>query len=244
MVYNKSSNPALHTIEYVKHTDVRGAHMTAEGAYNKTLILTTLVIIAGFFGWNTPLFLPVTALMIVSLVVGLVIAFTLAFKPLLAKYLAPVYSLVQGYFLGVVSLFFESIYPGIVIQAVLLTLVVAFLMNILYRNKIIKVTQKFILVITMAMFAIFGVYMVSFIVSFFGTTIPYIHESGPIGIIFSLVVVTVASLMLVVDYHFIEQTAKRKVPKDIEWYGAFALMVTLIWLYLEILRLLAKLRGR
>jgi uncharacterized YccA/Bax inhibitor family protein len=245
MEYNKSSNPTLSGIERVHHSPTHGnKHMTIEGAYNKTLLLTFILIIFGYFGWTNATAIDFMPLLLITLVLGIGIAITLMFKPLWAPVLAPIYAIVEGYFLGVVSVFFELAYPGIVFQAILLTLAVALFMNILYRNKIIVVTAKFRSVIIMATLSIFAVYMISIVMSFFGTTIPLIHESGPIGILFSLVVVTIASLNLILDYDFIEKASQKKLPKQMEWYGAFVLIVTLVWLYLEILRFLAKLRSR
>jgi uncharacterized YccA/Bax inhibitor family protein len=245
MTYNKSSNITLKAFDKVHHKKSNDV-MTLEGALNKTLILLALVMVGGYFGWNLVLPVPLMALVIISLVVSLIIIITLAFKPLFAKYLAPIYALVQGYFLGTVSLLFETIYPGIVLQAILLTIVIAVLMNFLYRSRIIKVTEKFKSIIIAATFGIFIVYMISIAMSFFGSGsgIPMIHESGLVGIGFSLFVVTIASLNLLLDFSFIEQQSNKQVVKDMEWYGAFALTVTLVWIYIEVLKLLAKLRDR
>lgn len=243
MQYNKSSNPALHTIEKVVYTPTREALMTIEGTYNKTMLLMLLVLVTGYLGWNMARTVAVMPLFYVTLIGGIGIAIILAFKPLWAPILAPIYALLEGFFLGVISVIFENMYSGIVFQAILLTIIVAFLMNVLYRNKIIKVTKKFSAILIVATFSIFGVYMVSILMNVFtGSGIPLIHESGPVGIIFSLVVVFIASLNLLLDYHFIEESTKKKLPKAMEWFGAFALIVTLLWLYLELLKLLAKLR--
>lgn len=245
MVIHKSSNIAMGAFSKVQHSKSNDV-MTLDGALNKTLILLVLVLIGGYFGWSLVLPIPLMGLLIGTLIISFAIAITLAFKPLLAKYLAPVYAIFEGYFLGVISLLFETSFPGIVLQAVLLTVVIAVLMNFLYRNRIIKVTEKFKSVIIAATFGIFIVYMISIVMSFFtsGRGIPMIHESGLFGIGFSLFVVVIASLNLLLDFSFIEDQANKKAQKDLEWYGAFALTVTLVWIYIEILKLLAKLRSR
>lgn len=241
---NESSNIAMSGFKHVNNAHSKNK-MTLSGTLNKTLILTLLVFIGGFFSWSGKIpFEYFTPVFFGSLIISLVIVFTLMFKPMLANILAPIYALVEGVFLGMISLFFETLYPGIVIQAILLTLVIALVMNLLYRNKIIKVTQKFKTIIFAATLGIFGVYIISLIMSFFGTTIPLIHESGPIGIIFSLFVVTIASLNLLLDFHFIDKQVENNMPEKMEWYGGFMLIVTLIWIYIEILKLLAKLRSR
>jgi uncharacterized YccA/Bax inhibitor family protein len=245
MIQNQSSNIAMGGFKHVNHSASSHDKMTLSGTLNKTLILTLLVFVGGFFSWSgrigAELFMPV---FIITLIVSLGIVFTLMFKPLLANILAPIYAVVEGVFLGMVSLKFNGIYDGIVTQAILLTLVIALVMNFLYRNEIIKVTEKFKAVIFGATLGIFGVYMLSMILSFFGTGIPLIHESGLVGIGFSLFVVTIASLNLLMDFHFIDKQVEQNMPKKMEWYGGFMLIVTLIWIYIEILRLLSKIRNR
>lgn len=244
MIQNESSNIAMSGFKHAHHVNSSNK-MTLSGTLNKTLILTLLVFVGGFFSWSgkisTDLFMPV---FIGSLVISLIIIFTLMFKPLLANILAPIYAVVEGVFLGMISLIFEAMYPGIVVQAILLTLTIALIMNLLYRNKIIKVTEKFKAIIFGATLGIFGVYMISIIMSFFGTNIPLIHESGIVGIGFSLFVVVIASLNLLLDFHFIDKKVESNMPKKMEWYGGFMLIVTLIWIYIEVLKLLSKLRSR
>jgi uncharacterized YccA/Bax inhibitor family protein len=150
----------------------------------------------------------------------------------------------EGLFLGGISSIFEAQFPGIVIQAVGLTLGTLVGLLFAYKSGLIKVTENFKLGVAAATGGIFLIYMASFVLGFFGVGIPFIHESGLIGIGFSLVVVVIAALNLVLDFDFIERGAEAGAPKYMEWYGAFGLMVTLIWLYLEMLRLLAKLRSR
>lgn len=244
MIQNQSSNIAMRGFKNISHAHGHDT-MTLSGTLNKTLILTLLVFLGGYLSWSGKIpaefFMPA---FIISLVVGLGIVITLIFKPMLANILAPIYSIVQGVFLGMLSLIFETMYPGIVTQAILLTLAIALIMNVLYRNEIIKVTQKFKAVLMGATMGIFLVYIVSIVMSMFGTNIPLIHESGLVGIGFSLFVVTIASLNLLMDFHYIDKQVESNLPKKMEWYGGFMLIVTLIWIYVEILRLLSKLRSR
>ena len=157
---------------------------------------------------------------------------------------APIYAILEGLFLGGISAVFESRFPGIVIQAVALTFGVLFCLLAAYTTRLIKVTQNFRLGVVAATGGIVIIYAISFIGGLFGLNVPYIHESGIIGIGFSLFVVVIAALNLVLDFDFIESGVEQGAPKYMEWYAAFGLLVTLVWLYLEILRLLAKLRGR
>lgn len=243
MELQKSSNPAMGGFQRVSHS-TSSSVMTLEGTTQKILLLISLVFIFGYIGWtqiSPTLLMPI---LIVTAIIGLIIAMTLAFKPLWSLVLAPVYAILEGIFLGLISALFNMVYPGIVLQALLLTLAVFVLMVVLYRNKIIEVTNRFRSAMILAFGAIFIVYLISLIMSFFGSTIPLIHESGPIGIAFSLIVVTVAALSLLLDFDLIDRQIANKQPKAMEWYGAFALLVTLVWLYIEILRLLAKLRNR
>jgi uncharacterized YccA/Bax inhibitor family protein len=156
--------------------------------------------------------------------------------------MATVYAALEGLFLGAISAYFEMAYQGIVTQAIILTMGVLFSLLALYKFRIIKVTENFKMIVVAATGGIALIYLVSFIGGFFGLNMPFIHEGGTFGIIFSVVVVIVAALNLVMDFDFIEEGSEKGAPKYMEWYAAFGLMVTLIWLYLEILRLLSKLR--
>ena len=157
---------------------------------------------------------------------------------------APIYALFEGLFLGGISATLEARFPGIVIQAVGLTFGTLFGLLLAYKSGLIKVTENFRLGLFAATGGIFLLYMASFVMSFAGMRIPYIHESGLIGIGFSGFVVVIAALNLVLDFDFIESGSENRLPKYMEWYAAFGLMVTLIWLYVEILHLLTKLRSR
>jgi uncharacterized YccA/Bax inhibitor family protein len=166
------------------------------------------------------------------------------FKPTLAPITTPIYAALEGLALGAISALVEMRFPGIVIQAVALTFGTLFCLLMAYRSGLIQATENFKLGVVAATGGIFMIYMVSWVLSFFGTSVPFIHESGIIGILFSLGVVVIAALNLVLDFDFIEQGAESGAPKYMEWYAAFGLLVTLVWLYIEILHLLMKLRSR
>jgi uncharacterized YccA/Bax inhibitor family protein len=175
---------------------------------------------------------------------GLIVAIITAFKKAWSPITAPLYAALEGLFLGGVSAFYEARFHGIVIQAVVLTFGTALALLMAYKSRIIQATQNFKLGVAAATGGIFLLYLASFILSFFKINIGFIHSNGLFGIIFSLAVVAIAALNLVLDFDFIEQGAAHGAPKFMEWYGAFGLMVTLVWLYLEILRLLGKARSR
>ncbi|HKL26986.1 MAG TPA: Bax inhibitor-1/YccA family protein [Desulfuromonadales bacterium] len=220
--------------------------MTLQGAVNKTIIMLALVVIGAGYTWN--LFYnqgpaAVQPWMMGGLIGGLVVALVTIFKPTWSPFTAPVYAVLEGLALGGISAFFEARFPDIVVQAVALTFGVLFCLLVAYKSGMIKVTENFRLGVVAATGGIFLVYMIGFVGSFFGFQMPYIHESGVIGIGFSLFVVVIASLNLVLDFDFIER-GHGVAPKYMEWYAAFGLIVTLVWLYLEILRLLAKIRER
>jgi uncharacterized YccA/Bax inhibitor family protein len=175
-----------------------------------------------------------------ALIIGVIIIFR---KPA-APYLAPVYCILQGISMGGLSALMESVFPGIVVQAVVLTFGILFSLLFVYRLKIIRATENFKLIVTSATAGIAVYYLFSLLGNLLGFQIPYIHENTTGGIIFSLFVIVIIALNLVIDFDFIETGEECKAPKYMEWYGAFGLMVTIIWLYIEILRILAKMRKR
>ena len=224
--------------------------MTINGTAQKTLFLLLLAFGSACFTWSKTFSAveanPGAAMpwALGGLVVGFIAALVICFRHTWAPALAPVYALAEGLFLGGVSASLEVSYPGIVIQAVGGTFGTLLGLLLAYQSGLVRATENFKLGIVAATGGICLVYLISMIGGFFGFPVPFIHEAGPIGIGFSLVVVVIAALNLVLDFDFIEQAADRGAPKYLEWYGAFALMVTLVWLYMEILRLLSKLRSR
>jgi len=245
----RSGNPALSAATFQNlgpATAVRGEAMTLQGTVNKTGISLLLCVISASWTWNMYVTNPgvVMPFLLGGAIGGFIVAMITVFKKTWSPVTTPIYALLEGLFLGAISAMFEQMYPGIVIQAVGLTFGTLFALLFAYKSGLIKATENFKLGVVAATGAVGLIYMVSIVLGFFGTGIPYIHESGTVGILFSLVVVVIAALNLVLDFDFIETGVERGAPKYMEWYGAFGLLVTLIWLYLEMLRLLAKLNSR
>lgn len=251
----KSGNPALSERIFRNVQSVYdGSTMTAQGTLLKFFFLFIMVIGSASFTWNlhsNGKFSLVNQLMIAGIIVGLIIALVLTFRPQISHILAPVYGLAEGLFLGGISAFFSRAfdgsegtlgnYPNLILHAVVLTFSVVLAMFLLYYFQIIKVTQQFKSVVFMATIGIGITYLISWIFSMFGSSFGIINGNGMFGIIFSVIVVGVASLNLLVDFDRIQQLSEQNAPKFMEWYCAFGLLVTIVWLYIEILRLLVKL---
>lgn len=236
--FGVSSNPAFSQFQKINASSIEGK-MTLDGAVNKTAILLSLCFAGAFFGWNLP------GLIMPAAIIGFVLAFITIFRsPAKAKVTAIPYAFVEGLMLGGITGFAESMYPGIAINAVGLTFAIVAAMLFFYKSGIIKPTENFKLMIWSGIVGVFSLYLINFIMMFFGNSIGFIHSNGTFGILFSLFVVGLASMTLVLDFDFIEEAADKGLPKYMEWYSAFSLMVTLIWLYMEVLRLLMKLQSR
>ncbi|WP_265821524.1 Bax inhibitor-1/YccA family protein [Geovibrio ferrireducens] len=221
--------------------------MTIRGTVNKTFILTAILLIAGYIPWNMAVSGNVQylyPLMIGGIIGGLIVAIVTTFKKEYSAITAPLYAALQGLAVGGISIMFEMRYPGIVLQAVMLTVAVLVALLLAYSSGYIKATENFKLGVVAATGGIMILYLASFILGFFGIQMSFMHDSSPLSIGISIVVVIIAALNLVLDFDFIENGAEMGAPKYMEWYAAFGLMVTLIWLYIEILRLLAKLQDR
>ena len=255
----RTANPALNdnTFGRAMEADYSGKSMTLEGTVNKTGILLMLIIVGAAFTWKMYMAQSPTVMiwMIGGGIGGFIVALITAFNPKGAMYTAPIYALLEGLFLGGFSAFAQTMVneqfaqtggtpPPIVIQAVCLTFGILLSLLFIYRLGIIKATENFKLGVAAATGGIFMIYMLSIVMGLFGINIPFIHEGGMLGIGFSLFVIVIASLNLVLDFDFIENGAESGAPKYMEWYGAFGLVVTLVWLYIEILRLLMKLNSR
>jgi uncharacterized YccA/Bax inhibitor family protein len=241
----KSGNPTLSAGTFAGLT-ASDKPMTLAGTVNKTAILLALVLIGAGWVWNlyfatheTDTVLPY---LVVGSIGGLVMALITTFKKTAAPYTAPLYALLEGFAIGGTSALYESQQPGIALQAVGLTMGTMFCMLVAYRFQIIKVTENFKMGIAAATGGIFILYLVDWVLMYFGHPVEMIHQGGVWGIAFSLFVVCIAALNLVMDFDFITQGVAQRSPKYMEWYSGFALVVTLVWLYLEILRLLSKRR--
>ena len=239
------ANPILNEKFAEQERVLEGEPMTVNGTIQVTAFLAILLVAAAAFVWSR-MTMGYTDLAVMltggGAIVGFILALIICFTR--TKFLIPVYAVCEGLFLGGISATFEASYPGIVSQAVAGTFAALFAMLILYRTNMIRCTDKFRSVIFIATLSIAAVYLVDFIGSFFHMHVPMINAATPVGIAISAVICVIAALNLIIDFDFIERGSQMMLPKDMEWFGAFGLMVTLVWLYLEILRLLAKLQDR
>ncbi len=249
----RSGNPALRADTFTRVPPVADHEaMTIGGTVNKTAMSLAILFVAAMYVWGRGAAgqLPAAteqlpmAWIFGGLIGGFIVALVTVFKQTWAPYTTPLYAGLEGLALGGISFLFEQMYPGIVAQAVFLTFGTLGALLLAYRSGLIRATENFKLGVFAATGGIALVYLLSFVLDFFGINIPLIHSTGTFGILFSLFVVVIAALNLVLDFDFIEEGAERGAPKYMEWYGAFGLLVTLVWLYLEILRLLTKLQSR
>ena len=239
----RSGNPVLTSKAFNIQSDYTDK-MTIEGTVNKTFLLLTIVMGSGYFAWTnlyTSMYLAMPAA-----ILSIVFATLIIFNKKWISYLAPLYAIFQGIAMGLFSYMYNALYDGIVITAISYTLCILFGLLSIYRLGLIKPTENFKLGVGAATFGIMMLYLVDLIMGFFGTGLPVmdITNASMTSIGFSVLVIIVAAMNLVIDFDFIEEGVEKGAPKYMEWYGAFGLMVTLIWLYLEILRLLAKLNSR
>jgi uncharacterized YccA/Bax inhibitor family protein len=249
-----TSNPAFSNEQFAGFEQVYGADrsasvMTLQGTMGKTFALLAILSATAIWSWSAemkgqlqPVVLPAAG------IGGFILAMITIFKPSISPWTAPIYAAFEGVFLGALSYLIEHSlgkqYPGIAIQAVSMTAGTLFVMLFVYATGLIKVTDRLRAGIVAATGALCLVYVIAFVASFFGAHVPFINDPSPIGIGFSVFVVGLAAFNLLLDFDFIEKGAQVGAPKYMEWYGAFGLMVTLVWLYLEILRLLRKLQDR
>lgn len=249
----RTGNPALNentfnSMEFAR-SDFAAGRMTIQGAAGKTMILLGFAFATAIFSYGQvvgPNPGNVLGWCIGGAIVALISGLAISFVPTWAPFLAPVYALSEGLLLGGISGIYELKFPGsgIVLQAASATFGTLFALLLAYQARLIRATENFKLGVFAATGGIAVVYLIGFVGRFFGWQIPLIHESGLVGIGFSIFVVIIAALNLVLDFDFIEEAANRGAPKYLEWVGAFGLMVTLVWLYIEMLRLLAKLNSR
>jgi uncharacterized YccA/Bax inhibitor family protein len=223
-----------------------GHVMTINGTINKIGIMLLLVVAAAAYTWNLIVTDPGRAgtLAMVGAIGGFITAMITAFRPQSSAISAPIYAILEGLFLGAVSAIINAAYPGVAFQAVLLTIGTLFTMLFLYRSGRIRATPRFRRGVMMATGAVFFAYIISWIMGLLGMPVGFMHSSGPLGILINLVIIVIAALNLIMDFDFIERGSQMGAPKFMEWYGAFGLMVTLIWLYIEFLRLLSRFAGR
>ena len=250
MALFKSGNPALNEKMFTGTVTLpQEGTMTEKGTLYKFGIMTLLLLAAASFTWKAAAEgKNVVPWMFGGLIVGFILAMVAVFKKQWSPFLAPVYALAEGVFLGAISSYYNNAFaevaPGLVMQAVGLTFAVVIGIFLLYQFGIIKATQQFRAIIVTATAGVALFYLFAIVLRMFGIQMPLIHESSTLGIIFSLVVVGIAALNLILDFGLIEKGAQNGAPKYMEWYAAFGLMVTIVWLYIEILRLLSKIAGR
>jgi uncharacterized YccA/Bax inhibitor family protein len=246
----RTGNPALgdNTFTGVGRLARTEEAMTAQGTATKALLLLLCVLLTASWVWSkyyeamNPQV--VTPWVVVGAIAGFIVALVTVFKQTWAPITAPLYALLEGLVIGGVSAMFEAQFPGIVIQAAALTLGTCLAMLLAFKSRLIRATENFKMGVVAATGGIALFYILTMVLGFFGIQMPLMYGNSLASIGFSVVVVIIAALNLVLDFDFIEQGAAQRAPKYMEWYGAFGLMVTLIWLYLEMLRLLAKLRSR
>ena len=242
----RTLNPALNsnTFKNINKKDslFLNEGMTIKGTVDKTALALCLLLISAYYSFSQANF----TLMALAGLIGFFLFLTLIFKKSWAPFIVPLYSISQGFVVGGVSYLYNSQYEGIVLQSVLLTILVLFSMLFAYRSKIIKPTQNFKLAIFSSIMAIFVLYFIGFFMGLFGTGLSILdpRNSSLASIGASVFIVAIGAFSLVIDFDIIEEGAEKGAPKYMEWYGAFGLLVTLIWLYFEILRLVAKLRNR
>ncbi len=243
----KTSNPSMSAKVLARASEFVGEDtgvMTVSGAINKSGILFLILCAAGAFGWSyasTPLAMP---MVLGGTILGLIAAIVLMFSPQRAPMLAPAYAVFEGLAIGVITAFYDQRFPGIATNAMVLTFGTLGLMLGCYRLGILRATERFTRILVLATMAVGVCYLVDIIMMMFGQPISFIHQGTGAGIAFSLIVTGIAAFNLILDFNQIEQAAYRRMPKFMEWYTGFSLLVTLVWLYLEILRLLGKMNRR
>lgn len=242
----ESSNPAFRSsaLGALSRPAIGEAAMTINGTATKTMVLLLVTAFsAGLVWWRADPALYRSALLI-GTIGGLVFALATSFRPTWAPITAPLYAVLEGLALGAISAIYNAQFRGLPMMAVAATLVTAVSLFAVYRTGLIKVTDRMRSVAGMALFGLLGTYLLQFVLGFFGVSIPFINGSGIIGIGFSLLSTGLAAFFLLLDMDRVEQMVRAGLPKPMEWYGAFAFLVTLIWLYMEMLRLLSKLQRR
>ncbi len=243
----RSSNPILRDSVLERSYAITERPMTIGGTMNKLLLLSIILMVAAaavYYQFSLEHFDYVTILGIAGFIVSVILMLIMAFKPTTTPYLSPVYAFAQGAIISGMSCFLELQFPGIVIQAATMTMIVVFSMALLYKFRLIRATEKFRAVIGGATLAIFVFYVISFILTLCNINIPYFTSNSILSIVVNIGIAIVAALNLIIDFDFIERGVRTPLPAVMEWYGAFGLLVTIIWLYVEILRILSRIKSR
>jgi len=240
----ESTNPALRSraLEALRGSSAGSASMTITGTATKTLVLLLLTTFSAGLIWTAAEPTMYGTAMIFGSIGGLVLALATSFRPTWAPITAPLYAVVQGIALGAISAVYNARARGLPVMAVAATMVTALVLFAVYRAGLIKVTDRMRAVASMALLGLLATYLLQFVLGFFGMAIPLINGNGIVGIGFSLLATGLAAFFLLLDMDRVEQMVQSRLPKSLEWYGAFGFLVTLVWLYMEMLRLLSKLR--
>ena len=242
----KSSNPMFRNDIYEQAYALEEKPMTVSGSINKLLLLSLVMLISAsgvYYQFSLGRYDFVQSSLMGGIIIGFIVAIVLAFKKDLAKYLAPIYALAQGAAISAISCTFEAQLPGIVIQAVSITLLVVFVMALLFKTKILQATQTLKNAIAIGTGAIGLFYLVSFTLMLFGVNIPYFTANSPLNLVVNIIIAGFAAFNLIIDFDFIREGERKMLPSSFEWYGAFGLLVTILWLYIEILRILLRVAG-
>jgi uncharacterized YccA/Bax inhibitor family protein len=241
----ESNNP-MFSGRVLDRVEAGEGSMTMQGFINRLGVLMALLLVAGGFTWNLATHDPAAAmpLLVGGCIVGFVLALVTAFVPKISPFTSPVYAIAEGLALGAISAVLEQRFKGIVLSAALLTVTTVFGMLALYKFRILQATEGFVKGVVIATLGVALTYLVSMILNAFGVSVPYIHGNGLIGIGFSAVVLCIAALNLILDFNLVEGSIVNRAPKYMEWYAAFSLLITIVWIYVEFLRLLSKLRSR
>ena len=243
----KSTNPIFNESVYEQAYALTEKPMTVAGTMNKLLILSLIMIVSAaavYYQFSMGRYDFVNILMWIGLIVGLVLGIAIPFMKDKSPYLAPIYAFAEGALISGVSCFFEKMYEGIVTQAISVTFLVVFSMAILYRTGIIKATQKFRAIILTATLAIGIFYLISIVLLLFKVNVTYFYNNSTLAITVNIVIALIAALNLIIDFDNIDKGVNAHLPSYFEWYCSFGLLVTIVWLYIEILRLLARTRSR
>lgn len=243
----KSSNPILRDSIYQGTYALSERPMTVAGTMNKLMLLSVIMLAAAaavYYQFSLHHYDFVQLMLIAGSIVGLITAIIIGFQTKAAPYLSPVYAFAQGAAISALSCFFESSFPGIVIQAMSLTFIVVLAMAVLFRTGLLRATEKFKAIVLTATLAIAIFYIISFILMLFHVNIPYFTSNSPVAIGVNVIIAAFAALNLIIDFDFIEKGSRAPLPSVFEWYGAFGLLVTILWLYVEILRLLSRFRSK
>ncbi len=239
----KSSNPMFKEAVLKRLDGIDSGTMSVNGTITKTIWLLLITVVTAACSWQFMLSMgsALYPVLFISLIAGVILFYYTIKNPNNAHITAPIYAVIEGLFVGVVTAIFGSMYDGIVANAIILTFATMGMMILIYVTKIIKVTEKFKAIMTMAIGAIFILYMATWVLGFFGVSLPFMHDSSPLGIGLNIAIIVIAALSFLLDFDMIDKNIQARAPKKMEWIGSMALLATIVWLYIEFLRLLARL---